>query len=258
MKKLIIIIIISTLFSCKSKFNNNGEDLTTLDLIHTDSFSPKNWETPINRKYINFGDYDIGELLQKSVIDPKLHAVYNTTERFFQIVSNSKLDDLKEIMITPAYNSFILRFNGISFIDVYELRIEKPKSIDDSEFKLRIKLIFEEKNVIGRIGYGFNDEQCMIFDFEDKLFYDIIKSTTPIKEKTTEDNTIDSGGTTNPIENTKDKTTDIVNNNTTNVNNTTNITNSTIPHIDSTNDNGNFDNNNLKADNEDLTADTPL
>ena len=226
-KYIIIIIVVLILFSCKSRSNNNEEDVTILDLIHTDSFSPKSWEMPINRKYVNFGDTDIGELLQKSVIEPKLHGIYNTTERFFNIVSNSKLDNLVDILTPSAYNSFILRFKGISFIDAYELRIGKPKNIDSNEFRLRVKLIFEDKNIIGTIGYEFNNSQCMILDFEDKLFYDIIKSTTPRKEKTSEDNTNDSRDLSTdseklifPSKDIKDKTTDIIDNSDDKIDNT--------------------------------------
>ncbi len=191
-KYIMLIVLIILLFSCKSKFNNEStEEKAPLDEEHTDSFSPKSWETPINRKYVNFGDSDIGEVVQKSSIEPKLHNIYSTTERFFYLVSNSKLDELKSILIPSAYNSFILRFNGISFIDPYELRIAKPKNIEDNTFSLKIKLIFEEKNIIGTIGYQFDDDKCFIYDFDDKLFYDIMSSTTLRKQINTKDESSD-------------------------------------------------------------------
>ncbi len=171
MRKLyFIILILFMIFSCK-KTREEETDVFG-DVVYTDSFSPKEWENPISRVKIEALDKDIGKIIEKDAIDPRLRNIVNIIENFILYSGRKDFNKIKEILTSSAYNSYILRYPDVIINKKYFIRIAYPEQIDNSQYWLQYKIIFPVKTIISKIEIENNGRILKISDFDEKLFKD--------------------------------------------------------------------------------------
>lgn len=145
------------------------------DIIFTDSFSPADWENPVARKPVVSGDKDIGVFIDEDVIDPKLRNILSTINSFISIIRTENDSGLDKILTPAAFNSFELRNKELVFRDKYQLRIENPTNLYTDVFWIKFKLLFSQKSFVGSVELEFKDEQCLISDFENAVFKEVVE-----------------------------------------------------------------------------------
>ncbi|OHD14062.1 MAG: hypothetical protein A2086_12055 [Spirochaetes bacterium GWD1_27_9] len=173
MKKLIIFIFLILLTLSCNKKNTEENKIVNADETYTDSFSPNDWENPVERKFIQSGDKDIGGFISKDIADPKLRSILITVEKLFESLKKDDKDNIKIIFTPSAYNSYILRYKNLKIRGNYVIRVELPRDLNQPMFWVSVKLIFQEKSLIGKLELELQNEEYKITDFENQIFNDL-------------------------------------------------------------------------------------
>jgi hypothetical protein len=160
--------------SCKQEEEIEYTDIKG-EIVYTDSFSPPEWESPVNRKNIRFGDMDIGLIIADDVMDPRQRTLLTTVTNFITRIQEGRVGDVKTLLTAASYNSFSLRYADIEFDDEFELRIGLPPAIEDKVYWVDFKLLFETRSLTGRVQVTWNRDRCVISDFEDDFFVEIME-----------------------------------------------------------------------------------
>lgn len=170
-KIYVIVLIILIIFSCK-KTEEEGSDVFG-EIVYTDSFSPKEWENPVARAKIEALDKDIGKIIEKDSIDPRLRNIVSIIENFILYSSRRDFNRVKDILTSSAYNSYVLRYPDVTINKKYSIRIAYPDQIDASQFWLQYKIIFPTYTIISRIEIENNGRNLKISDIDEKFFKNI-------------------------------------------------------------------------------------
>ena len=143
------------------------------EIIYTDSFSPKAWENPIKREKIEAIDKDIGKIIEKDTIDPRLRKIVNLVENFILYSFEKKFNKIENILTPSAYNSFILRFPDVKINKKYFIRVAYPEQIEKERFWIQFKILFTVESIVSKIEIEKSGGSYKITDFENKFFNDI-------------------------------------------------------------------------------------
>lgn len=198
MKKIIIFLILISIFlSCKKKEETEYKD-TSGEIVYTDSFSPEEWENPINRQKVEAIDKDIGKFINEDIMDPNLRRILLVIQAFFKNVNENNINEIKKILTPSAYNSYTLRFPQVKFLKEYKLRIAYPENFQNQVQSanasvssistqqkssastllidhqwVKFKILFPTKSVISKFEIEFNNDDTLISDFDNQFFIDI-------------------------------------------------------------------------------------
>jgi len=175
LKLITLIIMVFLIFGCAKK-KNTEESESAKDVIFTDSFSPLDWENPINRKQLLSGDKDIGNFIKEDVTDPKLRNTLLIVKNFVNNLKNTNKTEFNKIMSLSLYNSFILRYSDISFNENYELRVEHPQDLTQNNIWIKFKVKTKDKTYLGRLYLEYESSNCKISDYDDMFFTELKKS----------------------------------------------------------------------------------
>ncbi len=167
----ILILLILIIFSCK---NDKDEESSVLgEMEYTDSFSPKDWENPIAREKIEALDKDIGKVIGRDTINPKLKNIVNLIENFILFAGKKDFNKIKDILTPSAYNSFILRYPDVIINKKYYIRIALPEQIEKERYWLQFKILFPTHSIVSKVEIERNSVGLKLSDFENKFFKDI-------------------------------------------------------------------------------------
>jgi len=164
-------------YSCIRKKQGDTQFYET-DIVYTDNFSPNDWENPVLRKQIVGGDKDIGVFVKDDTIDPSVRNISITIEKFFATLKSqktSKNDDIKSLLTLSSYNSYLLRYQELTFDKDYKLRVAMSENREGNPFWVNFKIIFKDKSLIGKIELLQENDDYKISDFDEYFFNDLKK-----------------------------------------------------------------------------------
>jgi hypothetical protein len=169
-KFLLIVFILIFIAGCKKEEENIYNEISE-DIVYTDSFSPREWERPSNRKHVTSGDNQIGAFINEDVIDPRLRSILKIVSDFFKYNKSEDKEPLESILSPAAYNSFVLRHSNLLIDEKYTLRIQLPTKQTGNSQWIQFKILFNEISLIGQMELNFDDkDQCTITDFDNSFF----------------------------------------------------------------------------------------
>jgi len=161
-------------FTCIKKNQGETQNFET-DIVYSDSFSPNDWENPAIRRQLVGGDKDIGVFISSDTLDPKIRNISLSIEKFFNALRNQKKDDIKNLLTLSAYNSYLLRYQDLTFDIKFDLRTSLPQDMTINPFWVNFKTIFKDKSIVGKIELTQNGDDYKISDFDEYFFNELKK-----------------------------------------------------------------------------------
>jgi len=161
---VLLFLILTSCSKIKKPIENN---LSTADIIYTDSFSPENYEYPLSRKYIQPEDTDIGKFINPDSINQIHREIYILINNLLSTLVNGRIN--RQLFTDNSYNNFFLRYRGMKLTNFNSFRVSEPDETVQ-EWWIQIKIFTKNKNYIGKIQIIKINETYLINDFTNEIF----------------------------------------------------------------------------------------